>query len=162
LTCAPWWIHPTPATVDATNQFFTFEAGAAKLSGGQGWADVWYKGHFAIEYKGPDKSLARAYEQLLQYRESLQNPPLLVTGNTQEFFIHTNFTNSVKRVIHVTLDDLLTPQGLQHIRNLFYNPEAFRPEQTAAQVTEEPPRSLPGWPSICASGDTRPTTSPTT
>jgi hypothetical protein len=26
---------------------------------------------------------------------------------------------------------------LQHIRNLFYNPEAFRPEQTAAQVTEE-------------------------
>jgi type II restriction/modification system DNA methylase subunit YeeA len=128
--------HPTPATVDATNQFFTFEAGAAKLSGGQGWADVWYKGHFAIEYKGPDKSLARAYEQLLQYRESLQNPPLLVTGNTQEFYIHTNFTNSVKRVIHVTLDDLLTPQGLQYIRNLFYNPEAFRPEQTAAQVTE--------------------------
>jgi len=129
--------HPTPAAVDATNQFFTFEAGAAKLSGGQGWADVWYKGHFAIEYKGPDKSLARAYEQLLQYRESLQNPPLLVTGNTQEFFIHTNFTNSVKRVVQVTLDDLLTPQGLQHIRNLFYNPEAFRPEQTAAQVTEE-------------------------
>jgi type II restriction/modification system DNA methylase subunit YeeA len=128
--------HPTPATVDATNQFFTFEAGAAKLSGGNGWADVWYKGHFAIEYKGPNKSLAAAYEQLLQYRESLENPPLLVTGNTQEFFIHTNFTNSVKRVVHVTLDDLLTPQGLQHIRNLFYNPEAFRPEQTAAQVTE--------------------------
>ena len=45
--------HPTPAAVDATNQFFTFEAGAAKLSGGQGWADVWYKGHFASEYKGP-------------------------------------------------------------------------------------------------------------
>ncbi len=128
--------HPTPAALDAANKFFTFEAGAAKLSGGQGWADVWFKGHFAVEYKGPDKSLARAYEQLLQYRESLQNPPLLVTGNTQEFFIHTNFTNSVKRVVHVTLDDLLTPQGLQHIRNLFYNPDAFRPEQTAAQVTE--------------------------
>jgi len=128
--------HPTPAALDPENKFFTFEAGAAKLSGGQGWADVWYKGHFAIEYKGPNKSLAAAYEQLLQYRESLENPPLLVTGNTQEFFIHTNFTNSVKRVIHVTLDDLLTPQGLQHIRNLFYNPEAFRPEQTAAQVTE--------------------------
>ncbi len=129
--------HPTPVQLDPENKFFTFEAGAAKLSGGQGWADVWFKGHFAIEYKGPDKSLGRAYEQLLQYRESLENPPLLVTGNTQEFFIHTNFTNSVKRVVHVTLDDLLTPQGVQHIRNLFYNPEAFRPEQTAAQVTEE-------------------------
>ena len=112
--------HPTPVQLDPENKFFTFEAGAAKLSGGQGWADVWFKGHFAIEYKGPDKSLERAYEQLLQYRESLQNPPLLVTGNTQEYFIHTNFTNSVKRVVHVTLDDLLTPQGIQHIRGLFY------------------------------------------
>ena len=37
--------------------------------------------------------IERAYEQLLQYRESLQNPPLLITGNTQEYFIHTNFTN---------------------------------------------------------------------
>ena len=64
--------HPTPVQLDPENKFFTFEAGAAKLSGGQGWADVWFKGHFAIEYKGPDKSLARAYEQLLQYRESLE------------------------------------------------------------------------------------------
>ncbi len=129
--------HPTPVQLDPENKFFTFEAGAAKQGGGNGYADVWYKGHFAIEYKGPHKSLDRAYEQLLQYRESLENPPLLITGNTQEFFIHTNFTNSVKQVIRVTLDDLLTPQGMQHIRNLFYNPDAFRPQQTAAQVTEE-------------------------
>ena len=129
--------HQTPAALDADNKFFTFEAGAAKQSGGQGWADVWFKGHFAIEYKGPDKNLDRAYGQLLQYRESLENPPLLITGNTQEYFIHTNFTNSVKGRVHVTLDDLLTPQGIQHIRNIFYNPEAFRPEKTTAQVTEE-------------------------
>ena len=50
--------HPTPAALDAANKFFTLEAGAAKLSGGQGWADVWFKGHFAIEYKGPVKSLS--------------------------------------------------------------------------------------------------------
>ena len=129
--------HPPPAALDPENTFFTFEAGAAKQGGGNGYADVWYKGHFAIEYKGPHKSLDRAYEQLLQYRESLENPPLLITGNTQEFFIHTNFTNSVKQVIRITLDDLLTPQGLLPIRNLFFNPDAFRPQQTAAQVTEE-------------------------
>jgi len=129
--------HATPTAHDGSGKVFTFEAGASKQSGGQGWADVWYKGHFAIEYKGPDKSLEKAYEQLLQYRESLENPPLLITGNTQEYFIHTNFTNSVKRVVRVTLDDLLTPQGLQHIRNIFYHPDAFRPELTAAQVTEE-------------------------
>ncbi len=129
--------HPTPAALDPENKFFTFEAGAAKLGGGNGWADVWFRGHFAIEYKGPGKSLSTAYEQLLQYRESLENPPLLVTGNTQELHIHTNFTNSTKQVVTVTLDDLLTPAGVQHIRNMFYNVEAFRPEKTAAQVTEE-------------------------
>jgi hypothetical protein len=90
--------HPTPAALDPDNKFFTFEAGATKQSGGQGWADVWFKGHFAIEYKGPDKNLARAYEHLLQYHEPLENPPLLLTGNTQEYFIHTNFTNSVKQI----------------------------------------------------------------
>ena len=32
--------HPIPAELDRENQFFTFEAGAAKQSGGQGWADM--------------------------------------------------------------------------------------------------------------------------
>ncbi len=34
--------------------------GAAKQRGGQGWADVWYKGRFAWEYKGKHKDLDRA------------------------------------------------------------------------------------------------------
>ena len=33
--------HPTPAQDDPTGQRFTFEAGAGKQQGGQGWADVW-------------------------------------------------------------------------------------------------------------------------
>ncbi|MFZ1768666.1 MAG: DNA methyltransferase, partial [Caldilinea sp.] len=122
---------------DPAGHFFAFEAGATKQGGGQGWADVWYKGHFAIEYKGPDGNLARAYSQLLQYRESLQNPPLLIVCNLQEIVIHTNFTNSVKAIITLTLEDLLTSAGLTALRNLFYHPEAFRPQITAAQVTEE-------------------------
>ena len=32
--------HPTPAELDPENKFFTFEAGAAKLGGGNGFADV--------------------------------------------------------------------------------------------------------------------------
>jgi hypothetical protein len=129
--------HPAPAELDPQNQFFTFEAGAAKAGGGQGFADVWYKGHFAVEYKGPHGDLAKAYVQLLQYRESLENPPLLVVSNIQTLVIHTNFTGTAKRVVTIALDDLLTAGGLQALRNLFYNPEAFRPEKTAAQVTEE-------------------------
>jgi type II restriction/modification system DNA methylase subunit YeeA len=129
--------HPTPAEVDPEAKYFTFEAGAAKQGGGQGWADVWFKGHFAIEYKGPHGDLGKAYTQLLQYRESLENPPLLIVSNTQTLIVHTNFTGTAKQVIEITLDDLLTPVGLQRVRNIFFSPDTFRPEKTAAQVTEE-------------------------
>jgi hypothetical protein len=44
--------HPTPAEADPEGQRFTFEAGATKQRGGQGWADVWKKGFFAWECKG--------------------------------------------------------------------------------------------------------------
>ena len=128
--------HPTPAELDPENKFFTFEAGATKQSGGNGFADVWYKDHFAIEYKGPDGNLSKAYNQLLQYRESLENPPLLIVSNLQTISIRTNFTSCANVTVPITLDDLLTPQGLQQLRYIFYNPVAFRPEMTAAQVTE--------------------------
>jgi hypothetical protein len=38
--------------MDPSGQIFTFEAGAQKSHGGQGWADVWKKHFFAWEYKG--------------------------------------------------------------------------------------------------------------
>jgi hypothetical protein len=33
--------HDTPAEADPTGESFTFEAGAGKQKGGQGWAGVW-------------------------------------------------------------------------------------------------------------------------
>jgi len=44
--------HPKPAEADPTGESFTFEKGAGKLDGGDGWADVWKKHFFAWEYKG--------------------------------------------------------------------------------------------------------------
>ena len=108
-----------------------------QVSGGGGWADVWKRGHFAWEYKGKHANLDKAYQQLLQYRESLQNPPLLVVCDFDTIVIHTNFTNTVKQIIEITLDDLLTPAGLQRLRNVFVAPEAFRAPQTTAQVTAQ-------------------------
>ena len=70
--------QPTPAAADQTGAFYTFEKGVTKTSGGQGFADVWLRNHFAWEYKGRHKDLKAAYQQLLQYREDLENPPLLV------------------------------------------------------------------------------------
>ncbi|MCB0108719.1 MAG: class I SAM-dependent DNA methyltransferase [Caldilineaceae bacterium] len=129
--------HPTPAEDDPTGDRFTFEAGVDKQGGGQGWADVWKRDYFAWEYKGKHANLKRAYEQLLQYRESLLNPPLLVVSDIDSIVVHTNFTNTVKRVITVTLDDLLAPDGLRNLRAIFTEPEHFRSQQTTAQVTKE-------------------------
>lgn len=129
--------HATPAEIDPTGQFFTFEAGASKLTGEQGWADVWYKGHFAWEYKGKHANLEKAYRQLLQYREALQNPPLLVVSDFEEIHVHTNFTNTIKRIYRITLDDLLRPESQAWLRSVFYNPEALRATQSTEHVTQQ-------------------------
>ena len=129
--------HPTPTEADPTGATFTFEAGAAKQGGGQGWADVWKHGHFAWEYKGKHADLDRAYDQLLQYREALHNPPLLIVCDLETIVIHTNFTNTVKRVYTLTLKDLLKPKKLDILRDAFYNPRALRNPQTPEQMTRE-------------------------
>lgn len=127
--------HETPG--DNRDGTLAFEAGANKSTGGQGWADVWKRGYFGWEYKGPNADLDKAYQQLQQYRDSLENPPLLVVSDIQTIVIHTNFINTVKRTITLTLDDLQTPAGLQTLRQIFTNPEALRPTVTTQQVTEQ-------------------------
>ncbi|MBM4046951.1 MAG: hypothetical protein FJ279_17750, partial [Planctomycetes bacterium] len=56
--------HPKPADADPTGEWFTFEKGAAKHGGGDGFADVWKRGFFGWEYKGKHKDLDAAYDQL--------------------------------------------------------------------------------------------------
>jgi type II restriction/modification system DNA methylase subunit YeeA len=129
--------HPTPVEADPTGTHFTFEAGVNKQKGGSGWADVWKKGFFGLEYKGKHANLGKAYDQLLQYREALENPPLLVASDLGRIVIHTNFTNTIKQVIELNYADLLTPVGMQRLRDMFYTPEAFKVAVTTAQVTQD-------------------------
>ena len=127
----------TPAEEDPAGTSFSFEYGASKERGGQGWADVWKKGRFAWEYKGKHKNLDAAYQQLLQYRESLRNPPLLVVSDMERIVIHTNFTNTVKQVIELRLDDLLQPERLALLRAVFVSPETFQVQETTELVTQK-------------------------
>lgn len=80
--------YPKPAEVDPTGEWFTFEKGASKHGGGDGWADVWKRGFFGWEYKGKHKNLEEAYDQLLLYREALENPPLLVVCDMDRLRTH--------------------------------------------------------------------------
>ena len=129
--------HRTPAEADPEGKTFTFEKGADKSPGGQGWADVWKKGCFAWEYKGKRKNLDKAYEHLQLYRDALLNPPLLIVSDMETIVIHTHFTNAVKRTIRLALDDLATGDGLDTLRDVFERPERLRAEQTTENVTQQ-------------------------
>jgi type II restriction/modification system DNA methylase subunit YeeA len=127
----------TPSETDQEGDTYVFEKGVAKTGGGSGFADVWYRGHFAWEYKKKHADLVKAYDQLLKYREDLENPPLLVVCDLYRFEIHTNFTNTAKRVIAFTLDDLDQPATIATLRALFNAPESLRPQTTPQMVTED-------------------------
>ena len=127
----------TPAEADSEGAFYTFERGVAKTGGGKGFADVWYRNHFAWEYKGRHADLEAAYQQLLQYREDLENPPLLVVCDLDRFEIHTNFTNTAKQVHRFDLESIDEPGNLRLLRALWTDPNALKPATTIHEVTEE-------------------------
>ncbi len=134
--------QPTPATADPTGAFFTFEKGVTKTGGGKGYADVWLRGHFAWEYKGRSKDLDAAYKQLLQYREPLENPPLLVVCDIERYQIHTNFTGTAKRIHEFTNEQVADAGNLRLLRALFDAPASLRPGETIQQVTEAAARQF--------------------
>ena len=129
--------HPKPAEADPTGESFTFERGASKVGGGDGWADVWKRGFFGWEYKGRHKDLDVAYQQLLQYREALENPPLLVVCDMDRIIVHTNFTGTVKRVHEIPLEKIDQARNIEILRAVFSNPEALRPDRTSEVLTAE-------------------------
>ena len=95
-----------PIAADRLGEWFTFEKGATKSSGGEGWADVWRKGCFAWEYKGRQANLDEAFDQLLRYSIALESPPLLIVSDMERIRIHTNWTNTVRQVHEIVLEDL--------------------------------------------------------
>jgi len=138
--------QPTPAEHDATGAEYTFEKGvavsgtaSAGSQGDYGFADVWWRGKFAWEYKrrGKYRDLAEAYRQLCQYREALENPPLLIVSDIARTEIHSNFTGTAKQVHILKLEHFAEPYALDVLRRVFTDPASFRPTLTPERVTEE-------------------------
>jgi hypothetical protein len=86
--------YPTPTDIDVDGNSYTFERGATKTGGGNGWADVWMRGHFAWEFKGKHADLNKAAKQLKDYADALDNPPILVVSDIDSIIVRTNFTNT--------------------------------------------------------------------
>ena len=128
--------EPTPTDADPTGEWYCFERGARKDTGGDGWADVWKRGCFAWEYKGRRADLEAAFNQLRQYALALENPPLLIVSDMARFRIRTNWTNSVSVTHEFTLDDLADGATRDRLKWAMSDPERLRPGETRQTVTE--------------------------
>jgi len=65
---------PSPLTAGT----FELEKGAAKTTGGDGWADVWLKDAFAWEYKKTKANLDAAYAQVQRYAPALDQAAIVL------------------------------------------------------------------------------------
>ena len=128
--------EPTPAEADPSGETYCFERGARKDTGGDGWADVWKRHHFAWEYKGRRANLDAAFDQLRQYSLALENPPLLIVSDMVRFRIRTNWTNSVSRTHEFELDDLADASTRDRLKWAFSDPDRLRPGETRQSLTE--------------------------
>ena len=128
--------EPTPAEADPSGEIYCFERGARKDTGGDGWADVWKRHHFAWEYKGKRADLDAAFAQLRQYSLALENPPVLIVSDMVRFRIRTNWTNSVSRTHEFGLDDLADAATRDRLKWAFSDPERLRPGETRQALTE--------------------------
>jgi hypothetical protein len=129
--------HPKPAEVDSKGTWFTFEKGVDTTEGRQGWADVWLDSKFGWEYKAKHKDLKAAYQQLLKYREALNNPPLLIVCDLDRFEIHPNFPGYAPKVYAFDLAGLKDARNVQLLRHAFTDPEKLKPDRTQDAVTRE-------------------------
>jgi len=144
--------QPTPAEADPSgSDFFCFQKRVVKDAelfdmpdaagtgepNERGFADVWKKGCFAWEYKGKKKNLDEAYKQLLRYRESLENPPLLVVCDFDRYIIKTNFNGTVQEIYEFTNDQIDRPDNFRLLRAIFLEPDLLKPQRTTAQVTKD-------------------------
>ena len=149
---------PTPVEEDPTGknsfcfqkhvakdaELFQFDAEGNALPSCQekGFADVWKSDCFGWEYKGPNEDLEKAHKQLLRYRESLLNPPLLIVCDFNRYIVRTNFNGAVQETHSFTNAQIDSPDAIRVLRAALTNPDELRPKHTTAEVTEKLARQI--------------------
>ena len=137
-----------PGDVDPHGSFYTFEKHITQTDGKSGFVDVWRKNCFAWEYKRSykgefnHKNLVKAYAQVKQYADALENPPLLIVSDMKEIRIHTNFTNTVSEQHVFKLPDINAPEVRRKLKWCFTDPEKLRPDITREGVTAKAAMAL--------------------
>lgn len=134
--------EPSPKPGEGVKSNYCFERNVQKTTGGKGRADVWKRGHFAWEYKGQHKNLDLAYDQLMQYAASLENPPLLIVSDMEKFRIHTHWTNTVSKTYAFSVNDLTDTTYRNWLKWAMSEPEKLKPGITRQELTEKAAKSF--------------------
>ena len=147
---------PKPGDAGAAGEY-VFERRSLVLGEARGFADVFYRDHFAWENKAPGKNLDAALRQLQQYSLALSNPPLLVVCDRLTLRIHTQFNGHPSETHRVRVEDLAQPDSKPCCAACGWSPRAFTRARPTAASPRPPPRALPCWPSSCALAAMAPT-----
>ncbi len=133
-------------TVAKDAELFQFDAEGNALVGSheRGFADVWKADCFGWEYKRPGEDLEKAYKQLLRYRESLLNPPLLIVCDFHRYVVRTNFNGAVQETHTFSNDEIDSPEAIRVLRASFTDPDDLKPSETTADVTERLAKQIAG------------------
>jgi N-6 DNA Methylase len=116
---------------------YSYEKGATKDGGKQGWADVWKRDHFGWENKKPGRDLKAALAQLREYSGNLGNPPLLIVCDRERIEIHTAFRGYPDEPRTILLKDIGDSKNQQILRWVFTHPDKLKPLKSNAAITGE-------------------------
>ena len=123
--------HPTP--VEYGNQeAFAFEK---RVPGGS--ADAYLEGRFGWEFKGSDRQLDEALNQLLRYQVHLKTPPLLIVSSFHTIRIRTNFPGMETLLHEIPVAGLDQADSFNKLRHAFFDPDELRPNRSLEDVTRE-------------------------
>jgi hypothetical protein len=129
----------TPNDPGSGPNIYCFEKSLTKVGGSAGFADVWRRDRFAWEYKTKGKypDPRAAYQQLLLYREDLDNPPVLVACDIENYEVHIAYTGFKTRVEKCTNADLVNVSTRELLRLVMTDPEQLRPADRVETITTE-------------------------
>jgi len=133
---------PLTGSLSGGDGDYLFEQDTLVLGEARGYADVFYRDHFAWENKAPGRNLDSTLKQLLTYSLSLSNPPLLVVCDRLILRIHTQFNGHPSEVHTVLLHEMDQPDKQSLLRRLWLDPESFRPKKTSRDITEAAAKSF--------------------
>lgn len=131
-----------PRPGDDVGGAYLFEQKSLILGEARGYADVYWRDHFAWENKAPGKNLDAALRQLLQYSLALANPPLLIVCDRLTIRIHTQFNGHPSETHTVRIGELDQPEKQALLRRVWLQPESFRPRQSTRDITEAAAQSF--------------------